>query len=43
MMQKYAKFACADTLILSLLPCGHPAITDTPIIRTTAKFHAKTN
>ena len=26
-----------------LLPCGHPAITDTPIIRTAAKSPAQTN
>ena len=26
-----------------LPPCGHPAIMDTPIIRTTAKSPAKTN
>ena len=26
-----------------LLPCGHPAISDTPIIRTAAKSPAKTN
>ena len=26
-----------------LSPCGHPSITNTPIIRTTAKFPAKTN
>ena len=26
-----------------LSSCGHPAITDTPIIRTAAKFPAKTN
>ena len=26
-----------------LSPCGHPAITDTPIIRTAAKSPAKTN
>ena len=25
-----------------LSPCGHPAITDTPIIRTEAKSQAKT-
>ena len=26
-----------------LSPCGHPAITDTPIIRTADKFRAKIN
>ena len=26
-----------------LPPCGHPAITDTPIIRTADKFRAKIN
>ena len=26
-----------------LLPCGHPAITDTPIIRTVAKSQPKIN
>ena len=26
-----------------LSPCGHPAITDTPIIRTADKFQAKIN
>ena len=31
------------TNVQSLSPCGHPAITDTPIIRTADKFRAKIN
>ena len=30
-------------LYSQLSPCGHPAITDTPITRTVAKSPAKTN
>ena len=32
-----------DTVYSQLWPCSHPAITDTPIKRTTANSPAKTN
>ena len=38
-------FPLLMTLLITvrLSPCGHPAITDTPIIRTADKFRAKIN
>ena len=30
-------------MYIQLSPCGHPAITDTPIIRTADKFRSKIN
>ena len=34
---------CTAPHYSQLSPCGHPAITDTPIIRTADKFRAKIN
>ena len=41
----WKRFSAVDDAVdySQLSPCGHPAITDTPIIRTADKFRAKIN
>ena len=41
--KKYPSKILSTDKYSQLLPCGHPTTTDTPIIQTAAKSHAKIN